>query len=250
MFEAVVLSRRNFRESDILVSLYTKEKGKVEALARGVKKITSKNAALLEPYSCIFVGLVRGKEIDVITTTQSVSFFSEIRRDLQKSFAASQVVSWFDATVAFHEKDSGMYDLLFSWLYFLDTTEYKILLLDAFFMKCMIRLGFEPQLDVCAYCQKAWQDENTIIFSFAAGGIICRKDKIENNENLVFVFERSVFLGLRYILLRSWREVSAFENPALYKNLHDFVLQYISYYTEKKMPDWENSFVLGDSKSL
>ena len=47
--QAIVLSRRDFREFDQMISLYTREQGKLELLARGLKKVTSKNAAHLEP---------------------------------------------------------------------------------------------------------------------------------------------------------------------------------------------------------
>ena len=50
---AVVLGRRDFHEADQIISCYTKEKGKVELLARGVKKITSKNSAHLEQFSFV-----------------------------------------------------------------------------------------------------------------------------------------------------------------------------------------------------
>jgi DNA repair protein RecO (recombination protein O) len=47
---AIVLSRRDFRENDQMIVLYTLEKGKIEALAKGIKKTVSKNAAFLEPF--------------------------------------------------------------------------------------------------------------------------------------------------------------------------------------------------------
>jgi len=59
---AFVLRRNNIRENDQLVSLYTWEKGKVEALARGVKKTISKNAAYLEPFFLIEAEILPKKE--------------------------------------------------------------------------------------------------------------------------------------------------------------------------------------------
>ena len=60
---AFVLSRRDFREYDQSISLYTLEKGRLEVLARGVKKILSKNAAHLEPFCLIEAEIIQGKEI-------------------------------------------------------------------------------------------------------------------------------------------------------------------------------------------
>ena len=65
--QAIVLARRDIKENDQIVSFYTLEKGKVELLARGVKKITSKNSAHLEPFSFVDVEVTEGKEINYLT---------------------------------------------------------------------------------------------------------------------------------------------------------------------------------------
>ena len=70
--QAITLSRRNFREFDQIVSLYTEDLGKVELLARGIKKITSKQAAHVEPFSLVTLEIARGKEVDHLTKVQTV----------------------------------------------------------------------------------------------------------------------------------------------------------------------------------
>ena len=76
--KAIVLSRRDFRESDQIISLYTKEKGKLELLARGVKKITSKNSAHLEPFSLVDIDIAYGKEFNHLTKVQPIEYFKNI----------------------------------------------------------------------------------------------------------------------------------------------------------------------------
>lgn len=128
--QAIVLSRRDFRESDQIVSVYTKEKGKLNLLARGVKKITSKNSAHLEPFSLVDIEIAPGKEIDHLTKVVPVNYFSNIRADLQKSLAAGFVVSTTDKLLHTHESDKMIFDLLKNWLEFVNLksfpTEYRI----------------------------------------------------------------------------------------------------------------------------
>ena len=69
---SIVLSRKDFREHDQIVSLYVKEKGKLSLIVRGVKKIVSKNSAHLEPFSFVNITIEKGKEADYLTRVQSV----------------------------------------------------------------------------------------------------------------------------------------------------------------------------------
>ena len=112
----IVLSRRDFREADQIISCYTKAKGKVELLARGVKKITSKNSAHLEPFSLVDIEIAPGKGIGHLTKVQPINYFSSIRNDLQKSLSAGYVVSLLDKILHVGEKDERIFELLFGWL--------------------------------------------------------------------------------------------------------------------------------------
>ncbi|PLX27468.1 DNA repair protein RecO [Candidatus Parcubacteria bacterium] len=142
---AIVLSRRDFRESDQIISLYTLEKGKLDLLARGVKKITSKNSAHLEPFSVVDIDIAYGKELDHLTKVQPVEYFKHIRTNLQKSLAAQIVVSVTDKFVHVEEVDERVFVALQSWLEFLNDTSvissFK-LLLDGYMVVFLHCLGF------------------------------------------------------------------------------------------------------------
>src|SRR3989339_1308355 len=113
---SIVLSRRDFREFDQMISVYTKERGKLNLLARGVKKIISKNSAHLEPFSLVDIEIARGKEIDHLTKVVPINYFSNIRADLQKSLAAGFIVSTTDKLLHTNEPDKRIFDLFVGWL--------------------------------------------------------------------------------------------------------------------------------------
>ena len=92
--QSIVLSRRDFRENDQVVSFYTLEQGKVEVLARGVKKILSKNAAFLEPFCFVEAEIIAGKEIMHLGSVQPINIFKNIRADFHKSLAAGYEWNW------------------------------------------------------------------------------------------------------------------------------------------------------------
>ena len=118
--QAIILSRRDFREYDQIISVYTKEQGKLELLARGIKKITSKNSAHIEPFSVVDIDIAEGHEINHLTKVQPVEYFKNIRQDLQKSLAAQYVVSITDKFVQVGERDERIFEGLKTWLEFLN----------------------------------------------------------------------------------------------------------------------------------
>lgn len=145
--QAIVLARRDFRESDQIISVYTKEKGKLDLLARGVKKIISKNSAHLEPFSLVEIEVIPGKEIDHLTKVVPVNYFSNIRADLQKSLAAGFVVSTTDKLIHTHEPDKRIFDLLIGWLNSLNLSIFQsfnlVSSIDGYIISLLHCLGYD-----------------------------------------------------------------------------------------------------------
>lgn len=141
---AVVLSRKNVKEYDQMISLYTREQGKVEVLAKGIKKITSKNSSNLEILSLVEIEIAKGKEIDHLTKVQSVKVFKNIYSDFDKIFIANYVVKIADANILSQERDVRIFDLISSFLEFLDsaTKINSLNLATGFIFKLWHCLGF------------------------------------------------------------------------------------------------------------
>lgn len=239
MIEAIVLARRSLREWDEVISLYSKELGKMELTARGTKKLLSKNSPFLETFSCVQMGVVLGHDRPSITTTQSLDYFSNIRKDFQKSRQAAFVTRWLESTLKPLEKNIQIYDTLLSWLHFLDEIpETRNVLLDAFLLKMVSFLGFEPNLQDCVFCGRELIDEK-MYFSFSSGGIICHNDKLGAREEVLVPLNVPTLLALRYILNRSWREIVAFTTDELFHEIHKIIYPYIVYALEKECGDWD-----------
>ena len=143
---SLVLSRRDFREFDQIISLYTKEKGKVEVLARGVKKITSKNAAHLEPFSLVDAEIIPGKELAHLGAVQPINYFANIRAGLQKSLAAGYLVSLLDKVLREGERDERIFDLTSNFLEYLNLPTCQLVnlsLVDGYIVKLLHCLGYD-----------------------------------------------------------------------------------------------------------
>jgi DNA repair protein RecO (recombination protein O) len=120
---AIVLARKNIREFDQTVSLYTREIGKVEVLAKGIKKIVSKNSSNLEILSVVEVEIIQGKDIDYLGRVQPIKIFKNIYSDLDKISLSAYIVKITDINILAGEKDEGIFNLVFSFLEFLDSSE-------------------------------------------------------------------------------------------------------------------------------
>ena len=122
--EAVILSRRDFREYDQIVSVYTREEGKQELLVRGVKKIVSKNSPHLEPTTYILVDTVSGKEMRYITTAQSIETFFGVRGNEEKIVAARHALDFVELMTQGGVRDDSLCRLLLTWMKWLDREDF------------------------------------------------------------------------------------------------------------------------------
>ena len=142
--QAIILARRDFRESDQIISFLTLEKGKQEVLAKGIKKITSKNSAHLEPFCLSEIEVISGKDLNHLGSVQSLNYFSQIRNNLQKSLVAGLIVSLLNKIMEVGEKDERFFLLLKGWLEFVNNhSEIQAVMVDGFVVKLLYYLGFD-----------------------------------------------------------------------------------------------------------
>ncbi len=162
---ALVLARKNIREFDQMISLYTRELGKVEVMAKGIKKITSKNSSNLEILSLVEIDIAQGKELDHLTKVQSVKIFKNIYFDLDKIFLAGYVAKMADANILAQERDVRIFNLVLSFLEFLNTAEKvsSLNLATGFIFKFWHCLGFGTQEEKHSiWLQSDWQTINNL----------------------------------------------------------------------------------------
>lgn len=82
--EAIILSRRNSGEADKLLTVFSKEFGKKQLLARGIRKVASRRAPYLEPFSYVAMQVYKGKSIDIVTEVESIETFALLRKRLER----------------------------------------------------------------------------------------------------------------------------------------------------------------------
>jgi len=94
--QAIVLRHRNWGEADRILGLFTLEMGKVQAIAKGVRRPRSRKAGHLEPFTHVKLLLARGRNIAIITQAEAIDQFTTLREDMLLTTYASYVVELLD----------------------------------------------------------------------------------------------------------------------------------------------------------
>lgn len=119
--EAVVLKRKNLGEADRLVTLFTKRFGKLTALAKGVRRITSRRAGSLEPATQGIFFFARGKNFDLITQVQPINSFLNARQNLARLTQINQILEIIDLLTVDNQEHPDIYQILLDTLMLLNT---------------------------------------------------------------------------------------------------------------------------------
>ena len=80
--EAVVLRHANWGEADRILTLYTRERGKVRAIAKGIRRIRSRKAGHLEPFTRVTLQLAKGRDLFIITQAETLQAYLPIHENL------------------------------------------------------------------------------------------------------------------------------------------------------------------------
>jgi len=151
--QAVVLKSIKYKDADKIFTLFTKDFGKVSAIARGVRKITSKRGGNLDTLNLVSVAIHDGntgfKDIEEVKTLES---FRDLKKDLKKSVKAYYLVELVHKAVEEGEKNERLFNLLVNCLKTLQKNSRSGVIVCYFEMHLMDMLGYKMTLDKCARC--------------------------------------------------------------------------------------------------
>lgn len=171
--DAIVLRTHKLGEADRIVTLLTKRHGKVRAVAKGVRRTTSRIGARMEPFMLADVQLYEGRNLDIVSQVVTREAYArKIVDDYGLYTAATAMVETADKLVD-HEKEPAneQYRLLHGALGALSRREHEPgMLLDSFLLRSLAIAGYAPSFDECASCGKSGPHR---AFAIAEGGAVC-----------------------------------------------------------------------------
>jgi DNA repair protein RecO (recombination protein O) len=169
--QGIVLRSIKLGEADKIVTIMTQGSGKVRAVAKGLRKTTSRFGARLEPFTHVNLMLYRGRgALDTVTQAEIIAPHPAIREDLGRFAAAETMVEGVDKVAEEHEKNVRVVLLLLSGLRALDSRPADpAATAESFMLKLLSLSGYHPSLTACAICGAA----DPQLFQAAQGGAVC-----------------------------------------------------------------------------
>jgi DNA repair protein RecO (recombination protein O) len=171
--EAIVLRSLRFGEADRIVHLYTPTRGRVGAIAKGVRRARSRFGGRLEPFSHVALVLHEGRgELLTVTAADGVAPHARLRDDAGALDAAARACDAVARLFETGDPHPEVFHLLGHELALLDGDAARATLANqlAFRLKLLLAAGLAPQLAACASCGER---DHLRGFSGAAGGVVC-----------------------------------------------------------------------------
>jgi DNA repair protein RecO (recombination protein O) len=170
--EGVVLRTIKLGEADRIVTVFSAGHGRVRAVAKGIRKTTSKFGARLEPASRIAFQCYRGRDLDVVTQVETIAANRAVREEYALLTHAVPLLEAVDQVTPEREPNAPLYRMLTGALRTLAERRTP-LVTPAFFWKLLSLEGVQPMLDGCARCGIDGEVELTA-FDLDEGGTLCR----------------------------------------------------------------------------
>ena len=177
---AIVLRQRKLGDADKIITLYTADYGKIDAVAKGVRRIKSRLAGNVEPLSHASFMLARGRNLDIVTQVQSIESFQVLRGDLSRLSHALYAAELLDRATELREENFALYRLLLDTLRGLADRDDLERVLRYYEMQMLIQLGYKPELDQCVVSGCEVGEGEILRWAASLGGIVCSACKPQN----------------------------------------------------------------------
>jgi DNA repair protein RecO (recombination protein O) len=171
--QGVVLRSMRYGEADRILHLYTPQRGKMGAIAKGVRRARSRFGGRLEPFFRLNLVLHEGRsELLTVTAAETVAGYPRLREHATALDTAARACDAVSRLFDTAEPHPGVYNLLCNELALLDAAPDRAGHANqlAFRLKLLLAAGLAPQLAACASCGER---EHLSGFSGAAGGVVC-----------------------------------------------------------------------------
>lgn len=206
--KGIILRKQDYRENDRLFIIYTDELGKIEAVAKGARKIKSKMAGHLELFSVVNLMIAPGKTYYQIAGATREKNFLNIKNDLVKTVLGSFCLEFLDVFTKLEHPDLKVYELLGDALEIFNDAKIKnfsksYVLSKFFILKLLSLLGWTPELHTCVKCKKKITPSGNF-FDAGRGGLVCGQCATTD-----FPASTATIKIMRFVLENNLRKASA-----------------------------------------
>lgn len=198
------MRRTDFGEADRLLTLYTREYGKLKAIAKGARKPQSRKTGHVGLFMRSQFMIATGRTLDIVTSAETVEPYQALGSDLLRTTYAAYVIELLDNLTPEEEKHLGIYQLVASTLARLAESDNLMLAARYYELRLLSLGGFQPQLFYDVSTGEPVQQADQL-FSAEEGGLMALSERAKDRR------ARRVSAGavkvLRYLQTRDWPTV-------------------------------------------
>lgn len=232
--EAIVLNRRNFRETSMIADFYTRDFGKLSGILKGIKTEPVKFASTIEPFSYneIIFYRKRNSALHLVSQADLRENFDTIRQNIFKVGISTLMMELLGAVMPLEDKNEDVFNLTLLCLRELKTTDNPDKVMTIFKIKMLALSGFKPHFDSCISCGDKILGQSK--FSIVLGGLLCssccKKD----------LSSRSIFRGTAASILHIEKNdfknnLNLGMNPQIKKELNAILNAFLNFHLEKEL---------------
>jgi len=172
---AFILRCLNYSESDLIVTFYSSDFGKLKGIAKGAKRSKKRFANVFEPFSLTNIIFSRKKtdSLAFIESCEIIEHYSDIRQDLEKTLVASYFIDLADHFSPEGKKNIKVFKLLQDFLILLGRENTTDAIVRFFEIRLLRFAGYDPALDHCIICKLPVANGTSYYFYPREGGIKC-----------------------------------------------------------------------------
>jgi len=230
--DAIVLGHRNLGEADKILTLFSPDKGKIHAVARGVRRPRNPILAGSQLFSYSNFLIVEGRNLDNISQCEIKESFYRIRQNLGKMAYGLYFAELLRASTPMEDKNRELFRFFLKTMYLLQEWEDTEILSRIYEIKLMAIQGFTPEVFSCvSCCQKVL---NKIFFSPSMGGILCF-DCHKRDKNAINITPDTLST-LQKMLLMTYEELKSINvNKYTREQLSSILSLFISHQIDRKL---------------
>ena len=232
--EGIVLKTFDYRETSRIATFFTREKGKVSGIMKGVRKNSRKFGSSVDRFSVndlVYYEYSRS-DLHLISHCDLKQYYFQIRQDYNKNVAAYYALELVDAVMPKEHPSMKVYKLLLDFFASLEHEKDINKLIHIFQIKVLLFSGFRPHIDSCVKCGK--RISGRARFSMRAGGLVC--PACPTRETTFTVVSQGSINSMLYIERHSWKNCLALGlAKSVQKELKFILNNFLVYHLEKRL---------------
>lgn len=244
--DAIVLKSINLGEADKIVTFFTRRYGKIQGVAKGVRRIKSRFGASLEPLT--YINLIYfGKEhtnLYKINTSDILEPFNKLKEDFDKLKKSLFICDIVNSTLKELDVNLKIFELFLNTLKIINRAkeiEKVDILLDIFSLRFLSASGFTPKLNNCIYCNKILTLNSThserLGFHISKGGVVC-KECLNGSEDVVRI-NSGIINFMKKAMIMNLSNLDRLSMPyKMERELHKIILDYINIHIDRKLKSY------------